>query len=162
MRDLIRYIRNKRHHLNELSDPRAKLLLGKSDTSFFHYFFHAARFLHLPMKCFLSASLYCQEERTFQKYFTLSKNKIDVDGATDNNIDNKTGVKKIVGIDTDRQWYLSKNDWSSLQLESSSNNLLHSKKYKKNCVKSGWFMKRVKVYKMVVFVRTCTCMLYIR
>ena len=135
VRDLIRYIRNKRHHLNELSDPRAKLLLGKSDTSFFHYFFHAARFLHLPMKCYLSASLYCQEERTFQKYFTLSKNKIDVDGATDNNIDNKTGVKKIVGIDTDRQWYLSKNDWSSLQLESSSNNLLHSKKYKKKLCK---------------------------
>ena len=138
IRDLIRYIRNKRHHLNELSDPRARLLLGQSDVSFFHYFSHPSRFERLPMHVYNVAELHLKSEIAFQKYFnhqlsTLARATQHAAAAV-----TKTGGK----VDTlteaternrtlHREWYTRDTNWSS-----SSDTPIRPKRYKTKLCRS--------------------------
>ena len=73
----LRFIRNKRHHLHELSKEAIEAI-GSSDDEFFNYFFDPlnCRFPRLPMRCVNVARVHCSNEAIFRKYFANSLTQI--------------------------------------------------------------------------------------
>jgi serine/threonine protein kinase len=74
VQDCLRFIRNKRHHLHELSAAAVRAV-GSTDRHFFDYFFDPLlqRFPKLPMRCVEVARTHCTPEPMFAKYFVPSK-----------------------------------------------------------------------------------------
>ncbi|XP_038069445.1 serine/threonine-protein kinase/endoribonuclease IRE1-like [Patiria miniata] len=66
VRDLIRAMRNKKHHYRELPDE-VKESLGPVPDGFVHYF--TSRFPKLLPHVYQAVGQHCREERVFQKYY---------------------------------------------------------------------------------------------
>ncbi|XP_071797437.1 serine/threonine-protein kinase/endoribonuclease IRE1-like [Asterias amurensis] len=66
VRDLIRAMRNKKHHYRELPDE-VKESLGPVPDGFIHYF--TSRFPRLLLHVYKVVGQHCGEERVFQKYY---------------------------------------------------------------------------------------------
>ena len=116
VRDLLRFVRNKRHHLNELTNPDARQQLAISDQSFFDYFFHSRRFFSLPMRCFNVASIHCKGEETFMKYMRSSisdgeRLTGDIAKSKEGEVAGKEEKQEEEEEKEDGSWYSSKSRW---------------------------------------------------